>query len=94
MAMPIHPLLYWWMLQDEDTVFLEDFMELPPCPLCKEGHLLPFSDEHKPFAFWICSVPSCSYSIGRNMTAETYYKGTATAEEKEKGSKKWIEFNF
>ena len=27
-------------------------MELPPCPLCKEGLLLPLSDDNEPFALW------------------------------------------
>jgi hypothetical protein len=79
---------------DDEFPFLEDVMEFPPCPLCDGGRLLPFSDEKKPFSFWVCSTPSCGYSIGRNLTEETYYKGTAAAEEKEKGSKKWIKYDF
>jgi hypothetical protein len=80
--------------EDEDLVFLEEMMEFPPCPVCKEGRLLPFSDEKKPFAFWVCSTPTCGYTLGRNMTEETYYKGTAATQEKEKGSKKWTQCDF
>ena len=79
---------------DEGLPFLEDMMELPPCPVCGEGHLLPFSDEKKPFAFWVCSLPHCAYSVSRNLTEQTYYKGTAASQEKEKGSKKWIQYDF
>ena len=83
------------VLSDEDSqAFVEDIMELPPCPVCKEGRLLPFSDEKKPFSFWVCSTPTCSYTLGRNLTEETYYKGTAAAQEKEKGTKKWTQFDF
>jgi hypothetical protein len=82
------------LLGDDEAAFLEAIMELPPCPVCKDGCLLPFSDEKKPFAFWVCSLPNCGYSIGRNLTAETYYKGTATAQAKEKGQKKWTEYKF
>ena len=37
---------------------------------------------------------SCGYSIGRNMAEQTYYKGTAASEEKEKGAKKWTKYDF
>ncbi len=88
-----------WLLrrlwrEDEELSFLEDMMEFPPCPVCKEGRLLPFSDEKTPFAFWVCSTPSCGYSIGRNLTEQTYYKGTAAPQEKEKGGKKWTQYDF
>jgi len=95
MSIPFHLIELFVSHLDEDTPFsLEDVMEMPPCPVCKEGRLLPFSDEKKPFAFWICSLPSCSYAMSRNLTAETYYKGAAASEVKEKGSKNWIEFRF
>ena len=80
--------------EEAELPFLEDLMNFPPCPVCKDGCLLPFSDERKPFAFWVCSAASCAYTIGRNMTEETYYKGTAAPQEKEKGGKKWIQFDF
>jgi hypothetical protein len=73
---------------------LGEIMQFPACPVCNQGHMLPFSDEHKPFAFWICSMSDCGYSIGRNMTSETYYKGTAASEDKSSGQKKWTEYNF
>jgi hypothetical protein len=82
-----------WNDKDE-LPFLEDIMEFPPCPVCKEGHLLPFSDEKTPFSFWVCSKPNCGYAIGRKMTEQTYYKGTAASEEKEKGSKRWTKYDF
>jgi hypothetical protein len=80
--------------EDEELLFLEDVMEFPPCPVCSEGRLIPFSDEKKPFAFWVCSTPNCGYSIGRSMTEETYYKGTAAPQEKEKAGKKWTQYDF
>jgi hypothetical protein len=69
-------------------------MELPPCPLCKEGHLLPLSDADRPYSLWICSAPNCTYAISKNVAGDTYYKGVASAEEKEKGYKQWTEYNF
>jgi hypothetical protein len=87
--------VFWWLHgKDEGPLFLEDMMEFPPCPICGEGRLLPFSDDKKPFAFWVCTKPSCGYAIGRSLTAETYYKGTATSQEKEKAGKKWTEYEF
>ncbi len=62
--------------------------------MCEKGLLLPFSDDKKPFALWICSWPSCAYAISRSLTSETYYKGTATLAEKVKGEKKYVEYNF
>ncbi len=87
-------LVSWLLSGDDSDAFLEEIMELPPCPVCKDGRLLPFSDEKTPFAFWICSLPSCAYTLGRNLTATTYYKGSAALHEKEKGDKKWIECEF
>jgi hypothetical protein len=82
------------MREDEGLLHLEDVMEFPSCPVCSEGRLLPFSDEKKPFAFWVCSAPSCGYSVGRSRTSETYYKGTAARQEKEKDGKKWTQYDF
>jgi len=80
------PLLLLYAGRDEDdaSLFLEATMEFPVCPVCNEGRLLPFSEEKKAFALWICSLPACAYAISRNVTARTYYKGTASSQEKEK----------
>ena len=86
--------LQWLLSEDDGFLFLEEMMEFPPCPLCSEGRLLPFSDEKKPFAFWVCSTPTCGYSIGRSMAQETYYKGTAAAQEKERDGKQWTQYDF
>lgn len=82
-------------LEDKDTeTFVEEFMELPSCPVCTHGRLLPISEEKQPYAYWVCSQPDCGYTIGRNMTAEYFYKGTATSQEKEKNGKRWKEYEF
>ena len=97
----IKDILEWWLdnkeSEDDEDVepFVEEIMQLPNCPACKgAGHLLPFSEEKKPYAYWVCSQPDCGYTIGRNMTAEYFYKGMAACEKKEKGDKKWKEFEF
>jgi hypothetical protein len=91
----IHPVLMHGMHEHaEDFAYLEDLMEFPPCPVCKEGHLLPFSDDKKPFTFWMCSTPTCGYTISRHATGVAYYKGAAAAQEKAKGEKKWIQYDF
>ena len=90
--MSIHLLLL--LREDGGLPFLEDAMEFPPCPVCAEGRLLPFSDDKRPFSFWVCSAPACGYAIGRNLTEQTYYKGTAAAQEKEKGDKRWTQYDF
>lgn len=69
-------------------------MELPPCPICNEGKLLPLSDEHEPFSLWVCSQPGCSYAISKDSTGDTFYKGVAAKKEKEKGDKRWTEYEF
>ena len=69
-------------------------MELPTCPMCKEGRLLPLSDAHEPYALWICSAANCAYSISKTASGHTYYKGFAAAEAREKGNKKWTQFEF
>jgi hypothetical protein len=74
--------------------FWEELMELPLCPLCKEGRLLPLSDDHEPFSLWICSTPRCAYAISKHPAGDTYYKGVASAQEKERGGKKWTEYGF
>ena len=62
----------------------------PPCPSCAEGYLLPLGMA----AFWVCSTPGCTYTISAQGSSATYYKGHAVAETKEKGQKRWVEFNF
>jgi hypothetical protein len=69
-------------------------MELPTCPLCNEGKLLPLSDSNAPYALWICSAPNCAYALSKNIAGYTYYKGVATTEQKQKGAKTWIEYEF
>jgi hypothetical protein len=86
--------LTWLLGWGRADTFWEDLMELPPCPLCKEGRLLPLSDEHEPFALWICSAPNCAYAISKDPTGDTFYKGVASTQEKEKGAKKWTEYGF
>jgi hypothetical protein len=86
--------LAWAPSGNNTEGLLEDIMELPLCPVCKEGHLLPLSDVHEPFSLWICSAPSCAYAISKDPTGDTYYKGTASFGEKDKGAKKWTEYQF
>jgi hypothetical protein len=86
--------LIWLLSWKRTGAFWEDIMELPPCPLCKERRLLPLSDANEPFALWICSAPNCAYAISKDPAGDTYYKGVATTEEKERGRKKWIEYGF
>ena len=62
----------------------------PPCPVCGEGFLLPLGMA----AFWVCSTPSCTYTISAQGSSATYYKGHAVTETKEKGEKRWVEFKF
>jgi hypothetical protein len=82
-----------WLVNDEPP-FLEAMMEFPPCPVCGVGRLLPFSEAMVPFSFWVCTTLSCGYTIGRNLTEQTYYKGTAAAQPKEKASKSWTQYDF
>ncbi|HEX6984438.1 MAG TPA: hypothetical protein VF170_03635 [Planctomycetaceae bacterium] len=77
-----------------DAPLPETMMELPTCPVCKEGRLLPFSDEKKPYSFWVCCGHACGYTIGRNMVEETFYKGIAATEAVEKGAKRWVKYTF
>ncbi|HJQ78955.1 MAG TPA: hypothetical protein VJ828_03325 [Lacipirellulaceae bacterium] len=69
-------------------------MELPTCPLCNEGKLLPLSDSNAPYALWICNTPNCAYALSKNLAGYTYYKGVAKTEQKQKDSKTWIEYEF
>ncbi|MFH5804534.1 hypothetical protein [Alienimonas sp. DA493] len=62
----------------------------PPCPACGEGALLPLNS----LLFWVCTTPSCTYTISGQGTAATYYKGHAVTETREKDGKRWIEFRF
>jgi hypothetical protein len=80
--------------EDAAFSFAEDFMELPTCPLCNEGKLLPLSDANAPYALWACSAPNCAYAISKNMSGYTFYKGVAKTEQKQKAMKTWIEFEF
>ena len=84
----------WLLVWGKSNPLWEDLMELPPCPLCKEGRLLPLSDDNEPFALWICSDPKCAYAISKHVAGDTYYKGVASAEEKEKDGKRWTEYGF
>jgi hypothetical protein len=69
-------------------------MELPPCPVCNDGRLLPLSNSDTAYACWICTMPECAYVISRNSAGERFYKGTAAVKDKEKGDKRWVEFQF
>ena len=69
-------------------------MELPPCPTCHEGCLLPLSSSDTAFDFWVCSSPGCAYVVSSSIVSVTYYKGSAVRTEKVKGDKKWTEFSF
>ncbi|MEM9703105.1 MAG: hypothetical protein AAF907_11750 [Planctomycetota bacterium] len=64
----------------------------PPCPTCKDedGVLLPMNSGQ----FWVCTAPSCTYTISGYGAAVTYYKGHALTEKKEKSGKRWVEFKF
>ena len=86
--------LVWMLAWSKAQAFWEDDMELPPCPICKEGRLLPLSNANEPFSLWICSTPACAYAISKNATGDTYYKGVAAVEVKEKDGKHWTEYSF
>ena len=62
----------------------------PPCPSCGDGYLLPLGMA----AFWVCSAAGRTDTISAQGSSATYYKGHAVAETKEKGQKRWVEFNF
>lgn len=66
-------------------------MEFPPCPVCRDGRLLPFLSDSA--TSWICSAPSCSYALSTEDVV-TYYKGTARAAQKEKEGKKFVEYEL
>ena len=65
-------------------------MELPTCPVCKLGRLLPMETH----SFWVCSAPECTYVVSANPTPAIFYKGNAVAQAKENAGKRWIEFEF
>jgi hypothetical protein len=92
--MDIGSALGWMLGWGKVHTFWEELMELPPCPVCKEGRLLPLSDEHEPFALWICTTPSCAYAISKDVAGDVYYKGIASSQDKEKAGKKWTEYGF
>jgi hypothetical protein len=69
-------------------------MELPHCPVCQNGHLLPMSAGEAAFQFWVCSSPTCAYVISGSLAPVTYYKVSAVHQQKDKGDKKWTEFKF
>jgi hypothetical protein len=79
---------------DDAEFFLEDMMALPPCLVCKEGRLLPTSHEKTAFAFWVCTLPSCAYTISRDTMPLTYYKGTGSSKERDKKTKQYTEVEF
>ena len=35
----------------------------PPCPQCKDGHMVPLSTKDSPHAEWHCTNPACDNSI-------------------------------
>jgi hypothetical protein len=80
--------------KDDSSYFAAELMELPSCPFCKEGNLLPLLDANEPFALWVCSAPGCAYAISMDTTGDTYFKGVAATEEKERSGKRWIEYSF
>ena len=51
-------------------------MELPVCPVCSSGKLLPFLGDYQA---WICSKPTCAYAISLNEDL-TFYKGAGQTE--------------
>jgi hypothetical protein len=69
-------------------------MELPRCPACERGHLLPMSSMHESFSFWVCSVPDCTYVVSSHPNAVKYFKGHAISEPRNRGEKSWTEFEF
>ena len=79
---------------EKARTYWEEHMDPPPCPLCKEGHLLPLSDQNEPYALWVCSTPNCAYAISKHPAGDTYYKGVASAKDKENAGKKWTEYGF
>ena len=86
--------LEWLWSGSKSAVFWGCDMDFPSCPVCGTGRLLPLSDENEPFALWICSAPNCAYSVSKDATGDTYYKGQAAAAEKEKNGKRWTEYEF
>jgi hypothetical protein len=83
-----------WLTRDGADASLETIMELPACPMCREGRLLPFSEDKQPYAFWVCSGHACGYTIGRNTLEQVFFKGVAASETVEKGAKRWVKYAF
>jgi hypothetical protein len=46
------------------------------------------------FACWVCSTPDCAYTISGMTSAVHFHKGRALTEERTKGDKEWVEFDF
>jgi hypothetical protein len=66
-------------------------MNLPECPLCAKGKLLPISGTNGPYQAWVCMRPDCKYTVGDDIV---YYKGTAAVEEVAEKGKEYTKFDF
>ena len=73
--------------------FPVDSMELPACPHCNSGRLLPFFGESGESTAWICSSASCAYVVSLEEDL-SFYKGVARAKPKEGEGERYVEFDF
>jgi hypothetical protein len=48
----------------------------------------------KPFSMWVCSALDCPYAISKNAAGDTFYKGVASAQKREKVGKQWTDYSF
>ncbi len=72
----------------------EGDVEFPPCPVCKEGRMLPLSMQGRPYCVWVCNAPGCAYVVSFSGLAVTYYKGTAVVTSQRKDGKIYDQFSF
>jgi hypothetical protein len=61
----------------------EHIMELPTCPVCAQGRLVPLSHEHRTYAMWVCTTRQCAYVISTSYGWDSCYKGLFGREGKE-----------
>ena len=78
----------------EGSPMKEHDMDLPRCPSCQRGHLLPMSSMNQTFCYWVCSSPICTYVVSTFPEGVKYFKGNALPKPKEQGEKTRTEFEF
>jgi hypothetical protein len=66
-------------------------MELPECPSCGKGRLIPLSGSNGDHHAWVCTRPECPYTVGDGIE---YYKGKAVTEAVRADGKDYVSFDF